>query len=228
MNLISNVLYWISTGLLVPVIVLLIYFFVRALVLVGVWFGQYLDARKTTAAIEKRLPLLSEGTPEEFAASLPANSRSEIVAYLREVVAQRDCRPKVDMLVSEFEISCDRKLSLSKTMTKMGPILGLMGTLIPMGPALVGLATGDIASMAYNMQVAFATTVVGLVISAIGFTTQQTRERWYVRYLTILEYVADISSASASASASEARPDACAEAAKADAAVSYRLRKETV
>ena len=30
-----------------------------------------------------------------------------------------------------------------------------------MGPALVGLSTGDIASMAYNMQVAFATTVVG-------------------------------------------------------------------
>jgi biopolymer transport protein ExbB/TolQ len=72
----------------------------------------------------------------------------------------------------------------------MGPILGLMGTLIPMGPALVGLASGDIASMAYNMQVAFATTVVGLVTSAIGFVTQQARERWYVRDLSILEYVA--------------------------------------
>ena len=41
-------------------------------------------------------------------------------------------------------------------------MLGLMGTLIPMGPALVGLSTGDIASMAYNMQVAFATTVVAV------------------------------------------------------------------
>ena len=53
----------------------------------------------------------------------------------------------------------------------MGPVLGLMGTLIPMGPALVGLSSGDIASMAYNMQVAFATTVVGLVIGAIGTLT---------------------------------------------------------
>jgi biopolymer transport protein ExbB/TolQ len=44
--------------------------------------------------------------------------------------------------------------------------------------------------MAYNMQVAFATTVVGLVTSAIGFVTQQARERWYVRDLSILEYVA--------------------------------------
>lgn len=74
----------------------------------------------------------------------------------------------------------------------MGPILGLMGTLIPMGPALVGLSTGDIASMAYNMQVAFATTVVGLVVSAIGFLTQQVKERWAVKSLSLLEYLADV------------------------------------
>ena len=55
-----------------------------------------------------------------------------------------------------------------------------------------GLASGDIASMAYNMQVAFATTVVGLVISAIGFITQLARERWAVSNLTMLEYFADI------------------------------------
>ena len=71
----------------------------------------------------------------------------------------------------------------------MGPILGLMGTLIPMGPALVGLATGDIASMAYNMQVAFATTVVGLVVSAIGFITQQAKERWAMHNLMILDFI---------------------------------------
>ena len=61
-----------------------------------------------------------------------------------------------------------------------------------MGPALVGLSTGDIASMAYNMQVAFATTVVGLVVSAIGFLTQQARERWAMREITMLEYLAEV------------------------------------
>ncbi len=96
------------------------------------------------------------------------------------------------MLLSEYEIEADKNIATSKVLTKMGPILGLMGTLIPMGPALVGLASGDIASMAYNMQVAFATTVVGLVVSAIGFLTQQTKERWALRNLTMLEYLADI------------------------------------
>lgn len=74
----------------------------------------------------------------------------------------------------------------------MGPVLGLMGTLIPMGPALVGLSTGDIASMAYNMQVAFATTVVGLFSSAIGFITQQVKQRWYMQDLNRLEYVSEV------------------------------------
>ena len=71
-------------------------------------------------------------------------------------------------------------------------MLGLMGTLIPMGPALVGLSTGDIASMAYNMQVAFATTVVGLFSAAIGFITSQVKQRWYLKDLTNLEYVAEL------------------------------------
>ncbi len=67
-----------------------------------------------------------------------------------------------------------------------------MGILFLMGPALVGLSTGDISSMAYNMQVAFATTVVGLVVSAIGFLTQMVKQRWAVKNLTILEYLADV------------------------------------
>ena len=74
-------------------------------------------------------------------------------------------------------------------LVKLGPMLGLMGTLIPMGPALVGLATGDISSMAYNMQVAFATTVVGMLIAAVGVLTVQVRQRWYARELNNLEYV---------------------------------------
>ena len=74
----------------------------------------------------------------------------------------------------------------------MGPMLGLMGTLIPMGPALVGLSTGDISSMAYNMQVAFATTVVGLFAAAVGFITQQVKQRWYLQDMTNLEFLSNL------------------------------------
>lgn len=192
MNLISNVLYWISTGLLVPVIVLLIFFFIRAIILIGNFFGQYITMRKTSALLDKGVEGLKADNVDDFAASLPTKGADPVMGYIKDVVANGGDEARVELLVSEYEIAADKNLAVSKTMTKMGPILGLMGTLIPMGPALVGLATGDIASMAYNMQVAFATTVVGLVVSAIGFLTQQVKERWFVKNLTVLEFVAQV------------------------------------
>ena len=192
MNVISNILYWISTGLLVPVIVLLIFFFIRALILIGGFFGQYLQVKKTTTVIYNKLANLNPSTLEDFDKGLPTKTTSVMVAYAKKIIEAENDRSKIDLFLSEYEIEADKELSTSRTLTKMGPILGLMGTLIPMGPALVGLASGDIASMAYNMQVAFGTTVVGLVVSAIGFLTQQVKERWAVKNLTILEYLADI------------------------------------
>lgn len=192
MNLISNILYWISTGLLVPVIVLLIFFFIRSLFLIGGFFGEYLQVKRTTTRLYGALNGLSRATLPDFENELPASSTAMVTVCARKIIEAGNDRPKADLILSEYEIAAGKQLTTSKTLTKMGPILGLMGTLIPMGPALVGLASGDIASMAYNMQVAFATTVVGLVVSAIGFLTQQARERWATMNLSILEYLADI------------------------------------
>jgi len=190
MNVISNILYWISTGLLVPVIVLLIYFFIRALTLIGVFFGQYTAERKTAFMLNEKVKSIRPDEIVDFVQSLPDKSGNLAIKYLKEIVDMRENRPRVDLLLAEYELAADKNVTTSKVLTKMGPILGLMGTLIPMGPALVGLASGDISSMAYNMQVAFATTVVGLVISAIGFITQQVKERWALHNLAILDFVA--------------------------------------
>ena len=117
---------------------------------------------------------------------------SLVIVYIRRVLGSKDRPAHVQRLLADFEITADKDLAISKTLTKMGPMLGLMGTLIPMGPALVGLSTGDIASMAYNMQVAFATTVVGLFSSAIGFITQQVKQRWYLQDMTNLEFLSEL------------------------------------
>lgn len=190
MNTISNILYWISTGLLVPVIVLLIFFFIRALILIGAFFGQYMQEKKNS----DRLDSLTKagGNIDDLKAKLPKKSSSAAILYAKAILESHGDEARTNLLLSEYELAADKNVATSRILTKMGPILGLMGTLIPMGPALVGLAQGDIASMAYNMQVAFATTVVGLTVSAIGFLTQQAKERWAVRNLSVLEYLASI------------------------------------
>lgn len=192
MNYISDILYWISTGLLVPVVVLLIVLFVRALVLAGSFFGQYLSVRKTDVLIRKALDRTDASNLKELDGILPQGKDSISLAYMHRILSARANKTLVSRLLNEFEIAADKDLAVSKTLAKLGPMLGLMGTLIPMGPALVGLSTGDIASMAYNMQVAFATTVVGLFSSAIGFMTLQVKQRWYVREMADLEYVASL------------------------------------
>lgn len=192
MNIISDILYWISTGLLVPVIVLLIVLFGRTLLLVGSFYGQYLSIRKTEALLRNELNALTPATVTELAAKLPEKSSSLVISYIRQVLEAHDSPAQVQRLLANFEIAADKDLAISKTLTKLGPILGLMGTLIPMGPALAGLASGDIASMAYNMQIAFATTVVGLVAGAVGFLTQQVKQRWYLQDMTNLEFLSEL------------------------------------
>lgn len=192
MSYISDILYWISTGLLVPVIVLLILLFLRSLLLIGGFFGQYLSIRKNDALIRGELEMLNYDGLATFEQRLPQKNTSLSIMYMRRLLAAKESPAHVQRLLADFEIAADKDLSVSKTLAKLGPMLGLMGTLIPMGPALVGLSTGDIASMAYNMQVAFATTVVGLFSSAIGFITQQVKQRWYLQDLTNLEFVAGL------------------------------------
>ena len=192
MNIISDILYWISTGLLVPDIVLLIVLFGRALLLVGSFYGQYLSIRKTEALLRNELNALTPATVMELADKLPEKSSSLVISYIRQVLQAHESPAQIQRLLANFEIAADKDLAISKTLTKLGPILGLMGTLIPMGPALAGLASGDIASMAYNMQIAFATTVVGLVAGAVGFLTQQVKQRWYLQDMTNLEFLPEL------------------------------------
>ena len=152
--------------------VLLILFFLRSLLLIGNFFGQYLQIRKVDRLFMTKVEALTPATVGELRASLPANTKSPLLNCLAGMLDTTKDRAHRQLLLSDYEIAADKDLGTSKTLSKMGPMLGLMGTLIPMGPALVGLSTGDIGSMAYNMQVAFATTVVGL------FSASSCRRCW--------------------------------------------------
>lgn len=191
MNYISDILYWISTGLLVPVVVLLILFFLRSLLLIGSFFGQYVAMRRTGQLLRKELEGLTSSGIADLGGRLPLKDPSLVVTHMSRLL-KTDSPAARRKVLADFEIEANKDIATSKTLSKMGPMLGLMGTLIPMGPALVGLSTGDIASMAYNMQVAFATTVVGLFSAAIGFITQQVKQRWYLQDIASLEFVAEL------------------------------------
>ena len=189
MELISNMLFWLSNGMLIPDIIFLLFFFIKALLMIGGFYGTYIARTKINVKLNREI---GKTGVEEFLDTLPeGNGKSKLLEYLRKIKAAPQDRALREKLLGDYEIAADKELGQSKLLVKIGPMLGLMGTLIPMGPALVGLATGDIGSMAYNMQVAFATTVVGIVIGAIGFITLQVKQRWVSDDMNILEYVVE-------------------------------------
>jgi biopolymer transport protein ExbB/TolQ len=144
-----------------------------------------------------RLSQSASSTPSTSSTSSTSSTpltkdNSLFTKYLRAMLNGKNDEAYTDYLISNFENEANKDLSLSKMLAKMGPVLGLIGTLIAMSPALVGLSTGDISGMAYNMQVVFATTVVGLVISAIGLVTLQFKQRWYAKDIYSLEYISRV------------------------------------
>ena len=191
MKYVSNVLFWISNGLLVPVIVGLLYFFVNSILLLGVFFNQYLTHSKQTKLLKKTLDSLRADDMEKLTVEADKLPQSNFTGFLRNII-EAPSKAYSNRLLADYEVRADAELGKYKLLTKFGPILGLMGTLIPMGPALAGLATGDVASMAYNMQIAFATTVVGLFVGAIGYVLLQIKQRWFVAELADLEFIADL------------------------------------
>jgi biopolymer transport protein ExbB/TolQ len=80
-----------------------------------------------------------------------------------------------------------RTLSLSEQVTKIAPMLGLMCTLIPLGPGIVAMGQGNVAELSMSLLVAFDGTVAGLVAAVIAMIVTGIRKRWYARYLVVLE-----------------------------------------
>lgn len=192
MEIISKSLFWVANSLLIPDIILLLLLFGRSILLIGGFYNQFMTKRKTDRLLADRIKTLTPEGINALHGLLPAQNNSLFITYLRDLLTSPPSEAYSDYLLSGFENKSEKDLSVSRLLAKIGPVLGLIGTLIAMSPALVGLSTGDIAGMAYNMQIVFATTVIGLVISAIGLVTLQIKQRWYTAELNRLDYIARV------------------------------------
>ena len=94
-------------------------------------------------------------------------------------------------LVSEIEIEAAHGQSRMNLGVRLGPAFGLVGTIIPMGPALSGLSSGNVEVIAGNLSVAFGTTILGLLISAVCYFISIGRRHWYARDISDIEYVCE-------------------------------------
>ena len=191
MQYFDKIIYWLSSGLLIPVIIAVLYFLIIALMQLGSLYATYINRIRYNKQLDEQFITLDKHTINSLSSfdNIKNGMLSKAVAQL---IKYPDSEAHTGKVIADFTNDCERELDKSRTLSKTGPILGLMGTLIPMGPALAGLAAGDIVTMSHQMQVAFNTTVMGLVIGTIGFLILQVKQRWYQEDLNRIEFINDI------------------------------------
>ena len=113
-------------------------------------------------------------------------------AAIKELINHRDL-PAASLqalarrLLAGEELHYVRITNRTDLVTRLGPMLGLMATLIPLGPGLIALGEGDPKTLADSLMTAFDATVIGLAAGGIAFAVSRLRKRWYEDYLSTLE-----------------------------------------
>lgn len=197
--MIEEILFDVSEALKVPVMVLTLV----ALLIVVVEAGALLvessrRRRRSLLGLERAIEVcrgrLAAGTPAPaLAALLPYawnRQMEEAMAGIVEHCRQPDAEARIAKRLAEYDYRSLKRLERTRILVRFGPALGLMGTLIPLSPALAGLADGDVATLSENLRVAFSVTVAGLLIGGIAFAISLVRDRLYAQDYSDVEFVA--------------------------------------
>jgi biopolymer transport protein ExbB/TolQ len=195
----SSILHVVSQSLLIPVIVGLLAFMIYAIVAFGGLLSEYSSRiRLSTEEIETIINDLSRSkSSEELIKTVQSSTLSD---PQKEIVVKIASNPDMGSksreafarkLLEAEELKAARSLEKTDMVTRLGPTLGLMGTLIPMGPGLAALGAGDVNTLAQAIIIAFDTTVVGIGAGGIAYVISKVRRRWYEEYLSNLEAVAE-------------------------------------
>nr|QNO58278.1 hypothetical protein BFNMBJLP_00012 [Methanosarcinales archaeon ANME-1 ERB7] len=197
-------IYLISTSLLYPVIIILFLLICWSLIALGGFIYEWYKRDRDFVSLEhgafKARTLLNEDDPDgAFDILSKACSTKYVHLFLIRLAMFRKAHQskklmevKIEKLLHDLETAMMKRLEKSRFASRAGPMLGLMGTLIPMGPALLALAGGDIETLAKNLVVAFGSTVLGLAAGLIGHFLSMVRSRWYDQDMSDMEFLAEI------------------------------------
>jgi biopolymer transport protein ExbB/TolQ len=189
-------LYTVAGVLLYPALVVL----AAALCYIVYEFGRFTiemlmrDRRRSLLRMEETAKrtryYLSTGANEDALAHFEAMSTNwlhqRFIAILRQSPDLGHAR--LAKVLAETELTATRRLDRTRMWIRLGPIIGLMTTLIPISPALVALAKGDLQTLSANLVTAFTTTVISLLVSGLAFVISANRERVYMQDVGDIEY----------------------------------------
>ncbi|MCK4614819.1 MAG: MotA/TolQ/ExbB proton channel family protein [Thermoplasmata archaeon] len=191
-----RILLAISNALLYPVLILLIILVAVTFLFIGELLAEYANRKKrSTDEIDEDVKKIKNGRnplsgPENNHLSIFYGQIARLMS--EDNINKKILTTKIERLLQDREREIAKRLEKTRILIKIGPMLGLMGTLIPLGPALIGLSEGKLEELSSNLMIAFTSTVVGLLIGGVSMVITSIRRRWYRQDMDDMEYAAEI------------------------------------
>lgn len=186
MNEITQIFFLLSNALLIPVMLLLLISVLRILFHAGSLLFEFIDRQREAP---QRLAIVEACKSRSLHdLELTQGSIGQLTSGLLSTSTDM---AHTDFVIRQMQLTWQRRLDTLRGLVKLGPSLGLMGTLIPLGPALVGLAVGDIQTMSNNLVIAFSTTVLGLFVGMLAGYLVSLRKHWYADDAALIDFVAE-------------------------------------
>lgn len=180
---VTRLLYAVTDALLMPDILLLLALLGWSTVVLGEFTAEALARARSRPRRPKEV--------DDPVSGITSTRHHRLISIFQaEATALSDQPAALDRLVGDCEMKAAKWLEGTQMGVRLGPILGLVGTLIPMGPALQGLAAGNVMQIADNIRVAFSTTVAGLIVGGLCYAITTVRRRWYADDLNEIEFLA--------------------------------------
>ncbi|MDR9756282.1 MAG: MotA/TolQ/ExbB proton channel family protein [Thermoanaerobacterales bacterium] len=191
----DQIMYIIAQALEVPDIVVLLILVAVSIVLVGTLIAEYFtEHRRLKVKLPELFDELNSGEvpieecirasgllKRQKRALIELTRHPDLTDTMREALAVR--------LITEEQYHYDRIVKVSDLVARLGPIFGLLGTLIPLGPGIVAMGQGDTYTLSRSLLTAFDTTILGLISAAVAMVVSMVRRGWYGNYMSALEAV---------------------------------------
>lgn len=186
MALLKSFIYLAASSLLMPTLLLLSALTVWLVIYSGSFCGLWL--------VRNRLP-----RPVDVINSLESRTFADFPAPVQrfcqrlfELNDRNQAEIAVLNLLRETEHRLWTSLDRLKMLIRIGPGLGLIGTLIPMGTGLASLGQGDLTRLSGDLVIAFTTTVVGMALGLISYFFFTIQRRWVEEDIKNMELAAEI------------------------------------
>lgn len=189
----NHILRSIASGMRYPVIVLLVILVMLAVLETGMILAEFLTEHRR---LKVRMPELVDALKKQEYSTAECIENSGLLRRQKKALIELTLHPKLTAVMREslaarlLEEEQQRLGNIVKRtdMTaKLGPIFGLLGTLIPLGPGIIALSQGDTMTLAQSLLTAFDTTIAGLAAAAVSMVISSVRKGWYQNYISIQE-----------------------------------------